>query len=226
MVTTSVVYPESDGLPMADNTRQFWWIVYIKVSLDWLFRAQPQVFVAGDLLWYPVEGNNKICQAPDVMVVFGRPKGDRGSYLQWRENNLPPQVNNALIGSSIISASRGSIPTSYDGCLDSGRLPRILAFGGWFCTRICGARGGTPFALPLSRSPPPRVAGVPPPRHPPDFTALRGTRLCGWDRFILPGPARRVSTATKGMAFRWVADVFESEAVQTLYIILIGSSLL
>jgi Uma2 family endonuclease len=26
------------------------------------------------------------------MVVFGRPKGDRGSYLQWREDNIAPQV--------------------------------------------------------------------------------------------------------------------------------------
>jgi Putative restriction endonuclease len=26
------------------------------------------------------------------MVVFGRPKGDRGSYQQWREDDIPPQV--------------------------------------------------------------------------------------------------------------------------------------
>jgi Uma2 family endonuclease len=26
------------------------------------------------------------------MIVFGRPKGDRGSYQQWKEDNLPPQV--------------------------------------------------------------------------------------------------------------------------------------
>jgi hypothetical protein len=26
------------------------------------------------------------------MVVFGRPKGDRGSYRQWEEDNIPPQV--------------------------------------------------------------------------------------------------------------------------------------
>lgn len=26
------------------------------------------------------------------MVVFGRPKADRGSYLQWKENNIAPQV--------------------------------------------------------------------------------------------------------------------------------------
>jgi hypothetical protein len=25
-------------------------------------------------------------------VVFGRPKGDRGSYKQWEENNIAPQV--------------------------------------------------------------------------------------------------------------------------------------
>jgi Uma2 family endonuclease len=26
------------------------------------------------------------------MVIFGRPKGDRGSYKQWEENNIAPQV--------------------------------------------------------------------------------------------------------------------------------------
>jgi Uma2 family endonuclease len=30
--------------------------------------------------------------APDVMVAFGRPKGDRGSYLQWEEGGIAPQV--------------------------------------------------------------------------------------------------------------------------------------
>lgn len=77
---------------MADNTKQFRWIVTIKENLEILFAAIVDVFVAGDLLWYPVEGNNKIRQAPDVLVVFGRPKGDRGSYRQWEENNIPPQV--------------------------------------------------------------------------------------------------------------------------------------
>ncbi len=31
-------------------------------------------------------------KAPDVMVVFGRPKGDRGSYIQAEEGNIAPQV--------------------------------------------------------------------------------------------------------------------------------------
>lgn len=85
-------YPESDGQPMADNTLQYRWIVTIQGGIDALFKDNPDVFVAGDLLWYPVEGNNKIKVAPDVMVALGRPKGERGSYLQWKENNIAPQV--------------------------------------------------------------------------------------------------------------------------------------
>jgi Uma2 family endonuclease len=87
-----IVYPDRDGNPMSDNTKQFRWIVTIKENLDLLFADNPDVFVAGDLLWYPVEGSNTIRIAPDAMVVFGRAKGDRGSYQQWREGNIPPQV--------------------------------------------------------------------------------------------------------------------------------------
>jgi Uma2 family endonuclease len=87
-----LVYPERDGQPMSDNTLQFRWIVLIKENLDRLFANNPDVFVAGDLLWYPVEGQPEIRVAPDTMVVFGRPKGDRGSYRQWQEGNIAPQV--------------------------------------------------------------------------------------------------------------------------------------
>ncbi len=88
----SLVYPDSDGRPMADNTKQFRWIVLIKENLELLFADDPQVFVAGDLLWYPVEGHPEIRVAPDAMVVFDRPKGDRGSYRQWEEDNIAPQA--------------------------------------------------------------------------------------------------------------------------------------
>ena len=90
--STEVIYPDHDGQPMADNTKQFRWIVVIKENLEWLFADDPAVFVAGDLLWYPIEGNNKIRTAPDAMIIFGRPKGDRGSYQQWKEGNIAPQV--------------------------------------------------------------------------------------------------------------------------------------
>ena len=88
----AIEYPERDGQPMSDNTLQFTWISIIKWGLEGVFRNRPDVFVAGDLLWYPVEGNNKLRAAPDTMVVFGRPKRDRGSYLQWLEEDIAPQV--------------------------------------------------------------------------------------------------------------------------------------
>jgi Uma2 family endonuclease len=90
--STEIVYPESDGRPMADNTLQFRWIVTIEGGLETQFADDPNVFVAGDLLWYPVEGHSEISTAPDVIVAVGRPRGDRRSYLQWREGNIPPQV--------------------------------------------------------------------------------------------------------------------------------------
>jgi Uma2 family endonuclease len=87
-----IIYPDSDGQPIAENTQQFRWITVIQGNLDWIFAQDERVLVVGDLLWYPVEGDNKTRQAPDVMVVFGVPKGDRGSYMQWREGNIAPQV--------------------------------------------------------------------------------------------------------------------------------------
>jgi len=87
-----IEYPDSDGQPLSDNTVQFRWIQTLQGGLDAMFREDHLVFVAGDLLWYPVEGNNTLRNAPDVMVVFGRPKGDRGSYRQWEEDGIAPQV--------------------------------------------------------------------------------------------------------------------------------------
>lgn len=86
-------YPESDGQPMADNTEQYEWIVKIKENLEILFADRPDVFIAGDLLWYPVPDRRITGPvAPDVMVAFGRPKGRRGSYRQWEEDDIAPQV--------------------------------------------------------------------------------------------------------------------------------------
>lgn len=105
---TEIVYPESDGKPIADNSKQFRYIVMIEGGLDALFAYQDDVFVAGDLLWYPVEGAPKICAAPDIMVAFGRPKGDRGSYMQWQEGDIAPQVVFEILspGNKVIEMSR------------------------------------------------------------------------------------------------------------------------
>lgn len=87
-----VVYPDSDGEPMSDNTKQGRWIIVLVDNLKALFRGRPDVFIANNHLWYPVEGEPGQRIGPDVMVVFGRPKGDRGSYKQWEEGGVPVTV--------------------------------------------------------------------------------------------------------------------------------------
>jgi Uma2 family endonuclease len=108
MVTTPIcleedlLYPSSDGQPMAENTKQYEWIVLIKENLEILYQNHADVFIAGDLLWYPVEVSTPPapCQAPDVMVVLGRPKGHRPSYQQWKENNIAPQIAFEILSQS------------------------------------------------------------------------------------------------------------------------------
>jgi Uma2 family endonuclease len=87
-----IEYPESDGQPMADNTQQFRWISVLAGNIAALFRDRADVFVCGDQFWYPVQGEPNIRAAPDVYAVFGRPKGDRPSYKQWEEGNIPMTV--------------------------------------------------------------------------------------------------------------------------------------
>lgn len=88
----TIIYPDSDGKPRADDTKQAETMVTLYDNLRAMFAENPDVFVAMDLLWYPVEGKPHIRVAPDVMVVLGRPKGHRGSYKQWEEEGVAPQV--------------------------------------------------------------------------------------------------------------------------------------
>ena len=86
-----ITHPDSDGKRMADNTKQYEWMKLIHNNLESQFASRPDVFLAGDLLWYPDEHSAERA-APDVMLVFGRPKGHRGSYKQWLEEDVPVTV--------------------------------------------------------------------------------------------------------------------------------------
>lgn len=108
-------YPDSDGQPMADNTEQFEWIVKIKENLEILFADRDDVFIAGDLLWYPERDRLKTPPiAPDVLVAFGRPKGRRGSYKQWEEDGIAPQVVFEILSPSNNAAEMAGKLVFYD----------------------------------------------------------------------------------------------------------------
>jgi Uma2 family endonuclease len=111
----AIIYPESDGLPMSDNTRQLRWMVTLYGNIAALFRDRADVFVSGNLLWYPVEGRPDIRCAPDVLVAFGRPKGDRGSYKQWEEGGVAPAVVFDVLSPSNRPAEMNDKLAFYDG---------------------------------------------------------------------------------------------------------------
>lgn len=100
--TDDLLYPESDDQPMSESTEQYRWIVMVKENLEILLADQPNVLIAADLFWYPVPVDLPPAprQAPDVMVVFGRPKGMRRSYLQWQEANIPAHVVFEILSAS------------------------------------------------------------------------------------------------------------------------------
>ena len=87
-----LIYPDSDGEPMGDNSHQIDLMITLYQWLADRFAGRDDVAVHTNLIWYPVEGRPDLCRAPDVMVVFGRPPGRRGSYKQWEEANTAPQV--------------------------------------------------------------------------------------------------------------------------------------
>ena len=85
----NVYYPESDGQPMAESDLHRKEMTYLLDALEVRFQAVPDVYVAGNLLLYYAEGLPKKCVAPDVFVVKGVPKGNRGSYKLWVEGEAP-----------------------------------------------------------------------------------------------------------------------------------------
>jgi Uma2 family endonuclease len=83
---------------MAENTRQYEAIVTLKGNIE-AFTPE-DAFVAGDHLIYVDSHDPAVCQAPDVYVAFGRPRGHRGSYKLWGEDNVFPQVVFEVLGPS------------------------------------------------------------------------------------------------------------------------------
>ena len=87
-----VIYPESDGEPMAETD------IHRKLMTDFIemlenhFRSRPDVYVSGNLLLYYEEGNPKASVAPDVFVVFGIERKQRRTYRLWEEGKGPDFV--------------------------------------------------------------------------------------------------------------------------------------
>ena len=88
----TVVYPESDGKPMAETDKHRRLIMNFILMLEDHFKDSNDVYVSGDLLIYYEEGNIYKSVAPDVFVVFGVSKKDRRTYRTWEEGQTPDFV--------------------------------------------------------------------------------------------------------------------------------------
>jgi len=88
----NIIYPETDGEPMAEtDLHRKEMIAAIEALADY-FRDDPDVYVSGNLLLYYEEGNIDARVAPDVLVVKGVPKRDRRIYRLWAEGKAPDVV--------------------------------------------------------------------------------------------------------------------------------------
>ncbi|HEX7180596.1 MAG TPA: Uma2 family endonuclease [Thermoanaerobaculia bacterium] len=82
-------YPDSDGKPMAETDLHLEEMVYLRETFKERFADVPDVYVAGNLLFYYEKGRPKSVCAPDLFVVQGIPKGLRRTYLLWKERKAP-----------------------------------------------------------------------------------------------------------------------------------------
>jgi Uma2 family endonuclease len=91
-LVTEVGYPETDGKPVAETDIHIDLLLELRATLKDYFAAEPDVYVAGNMLLYYVEGDPKKCVSPDVFVVRGVPNRLRRTYKVWEEGKAPDVV--------------------------------------------------------------------------------------------------------------------------------------
>jgi Uma2 family endonuclease len=87
-----ILYPETDGEPMAETDVHRRQILDLIATLEEFFRNTTDVYVSGNLLVYFQQGDGSASVAPDVFVVKGVAKGERRTYRVWEEEKAPDVV--------------------------------------------------------------------------------------------------------------------------------------
>ena len=97
----SIVYPDSDGEPMAENDHQLTAMIDAISTLRAWFADREDVYPGGDMLMYYRMNDNETRVAPDVFVVFGvESRHKRDSWIVWREGKAPDIVMELASGST------------------------------------------------------------------------------------------------------------------------------
>ena len=90
----AVVYPCSDGQPMAETEIHGACMMYVTYALRRYFarRGRADVHVGSNNFLYYERGNPRAVVSPDVYVVVGAPAHLRDTYLLWNEPKGPDFV--------------------------------------------------------------------------------------------------------------------------------------
>lgn len=82
----TVVYPESDGQPMAETPRHQQVMIDCMDILRRHFRKVPEVYIGGNMLLYYEEGNPRKSVSPDVFMVRDVSKKELRVYKTWEQH--------------------------------------------------------------------------------------------------------------------------------------------
>ena len=88
--STEIVYPSSDGEPLAETSVHVDAIIDAVVILRQLL-AERAIVLADQFLYY-AQGFPKLRVAPDIMVIFDVPPGARDNYKTWEEGQVPAVI--------------------------------------------------------------------------------------------------------------------------------------
>ncbi len=89
----TLVYPESDGEPMAETPKHQQVMIDCMDVMRHYFREIPDVYIAGNMLMYYEEGNPRKSISPDVFMVRGLSKKELRTYKTWEQ---PPTLDFVL----------------------------------------------------------------------------------------------------------------------------------
>ena len=89
----TLVYPESDGEPMAETPRHQQVMIDCMDIMRSHFRGLADVYIGGNMMLYYEEGNPRKSISPDVFMVRGLSKKELRTYKTWEQ---PPTLDFVL----------------------------------------------------------------------------------------------------------------------------------
>jgi Uma2 family endonuclease len=90
-ITPEIIYPSSDGKPVAE-TYDHLYAILITLEVLRQYLTGQQATVLGNQFLYYSKGFPKLRIAPDVMVIFDVAPGGRDNYKIWEEGQVPAVI--------------------------------------------------------------------------------------------------------------------------------------